>query len=510
VRSLDTSAERLDGVLTVLASAGRALTQSVEIKAALSHIAQLVCESLADSCRIEIGGHALGSEQCSVSAHAPRLPYAQAIDIVEQIGDGHELLGTISCRIASAAQDHELVQKAISVLATEIGAVLAGLAVMRREQRVADRLQRALLPEHLPSVSGAEFHAAYRPASNEAEVGGDWYDAFPLPDGRVAVSIGDVAGDGLEAAVIMGEVRQAVRTAAVAATRPSEVLDYVNRIVALRDSVGMVTAVFGIYDPDSSLLTYATAGHPPPLLALANGVVRYLPGGNLPLGCTDTLECRDWTFTLPAGADAIFYADGLIENDRDIFAGERRLVETARELLRERNLPATGVWDPALELQNRIFNGSANRDDTAVLFLSRIAPVPYYVFSALPLTASLARAIVNDEMEPLGIQPEQRFGILVAVGEAIANAIEHAYRDGSPGLIRLELSTEGRQIAFCVEDFGHWRPFVRNQERGRGFELMHAFMDGVQIRSTRDSTRIVLKTSLGSSRDDDALAARSS
>ena len=496
MRSLDASAGRLDRVLTLLVNAGRALTESPEIEAALSHVAELASGSIADRCRIEIAGHVLGGEHCCVTAGDSRLLSAQATEIVEQISDGHDALGTIACALAEAGEANDFVRKAVSVLATEIGAVLSRRAVMRREHRVAARLQRALLPERLPLAAGAEFHAVYRPASNEARVGGDWYDAFSLLDGRVAVSIGDVAGDGLEAAVIMGEVRQAVCTAAVSGTSPSAVLDYVNRIVALRESFGMVTAIFGVYDPASSLLTYAGAGHPPPLIALPNGLVRFLPGGSLPLGCVDALECRDWSFTLPAGSHVVFYTDGLIENDRDVFAGEERLVDAVRNLLRKDATGAPAISNPAYDVQQRVFNGSSNRDDAAVLVLSRTAPAPCYVFSAVPIAASLARAIVNTEMEALDIEPERRFGIAVAVGEAIANAIEHAYRGDSPGMIRLELSTDDRQFVLTIEDFGRWRPFVRSEERGRGIKLMHAFMDGVQIRSTRDSTRIILKTKL--------------
>jgi serine phosphatase RsbU (regulator of sigma subunit)/anti-sigma regulatory factor (Ser/Thr protein kinase) len=496
VRSLDASAERLDHVLTILAGAGRALAESRDIDGALSDIAGSVAAHLCDYCEIDLIGSALGREHRCVNAGTPPASSAPAQDaILENITDGHEKLGTITCRSSQGAFD-DAARKAVAVLAAEIGAVLAARVVIRREHRVADRLQRALLPGTLPIVDGAEFHASYRPASDEAEVGGDWYDAFYLSDGRVALSIGDVAGHGLEAAVIMGEIRQAIRTAAVASTSPSAVLDYVNRAVTLRDTVGMVTAIFGTYDPASSRLSYAVAGHPSPLLALANGLVYRLPCGTFPLGCTEGLNSPDWTFTLPAGSHAIFYTDGLIENERDVFAGEKRLVDTARALLKERVAGAPD-WDPASQLLDAIFASGSNRDDAATLFLSRNAPVTEYVFSAVPTASSLARAIVGDELATLGIQGERRFGVLVALGEAVANAVEHAYRDGEPGLIRVQTAREERAYNLIVEDFGRWRPFVRREHRGRGIQLMHAFMDGVQIRSSRDSTCIALRAELG-------------
>jgi anti-sigma regulatory factor (Ser/Thr protein kinase) len=422
--------------------------------------------------------------------------YGAAGSIVQELSDGRRAFGTLRCATAAPDGFGEVARKAVQILATELGAVLAGRALIQREHRVADRLQRALLPEKLPAIDGTEFFAAYRPASDEAEVGGDWFDAFALPNGLIAVSVGDVAGHGLEAAVIMGEVRQAIRTAAVAAESASAVLDYVNRIFLLRQSLGIVTAVFAIYNPATGELRYACAGHPPPLLAFANGPVRALPAGSLPLGCRDELESREWTFTVPADGHVVFYTDGLVENDRDLVGGERRLLDAVRALLCEGAATVEERADPALALQDRIFSNVSNRDDAAVLVLARTAPVPYYVFSAVPVVAVLTRAIVARRLNELGVEGERRFGVLVALGEAIANAIEHAYRDSQPGLIRLELTDQGKHFVLSIEDFGRWRPFVRREERGRGIEMMHAFVDRVQIQSTRESTRIVLKAEL--------------
>jgi serine phosphatase RsbU (regulator of sigma subunit)/anti-sigma regulatory factor (Ser/Thr protein kinase) len=490
VRSLDPAAQRLDRVLDALVQAGRALNAPGPIGDALSQIAETVAQAFDGYCAIEIGRAADGIEDLRVESGTPR-EGIDASSLAERLSDGRRTFGTIACVAGCDAWD-DAAHKAVHVLATELGVVLGGQASMRREHRVADRLQRALLPETLPEMTGAQFHAAYRPASDEAEVGGDWYDAFTLPDGRIAVSVGDVAGHGLEAAVIMGEVRQAIRTAAVAAESSASILDYVNRIILLRQSLGMVTAIFAIYDPVASTLAYASAGHPPPVLVLRNGVVRALPTGSLPLGCDDALASREWTFTVPAGAHVLFYTDGLIENERDLIGGERRLFDAVRGVV----LGDQAMDDPASAITQRVFCGGSNRDDAAVLLLSRSAPAPYYLFSAVPVATVLSRGIVGETLDRIGATGERRFGVLVALGEAIANAVEHAYRDGEPGLIRLEIAQESPNLVLVVEDYGHWRPFLRRVDRGRGIELMHAFMDGVQIRSTRESTKIVLKAAL--------------
>lgn len=491
MRSLDASAERFRRALRVLVDAGRALTLCANVEEALRQVAVAIVAEFADHCSIELGGQFGDGTPLRIEAGGnPSWSTGGAL-LEEPLSDGRLTFGTIYCATRSGDGFDDVARESLHVLSVELAVILAALTQTRREHRVADRLQRALLPGQLPVIAGAEFHAAYRPASDEAEIGGDWYDAFALADDRVAISIGDVAGHGLDAAIIMGEVRQAIRTAAVAASTPAAVLDYVNRMLVTRESIGMVTAIFGIYDPPAATLTYAVAGHPPPLFALANGMVRTLPTGSLPLGCVEELGARDWTFTLPAGGRAIFYTDGLIENDRDIADGEKRLAEAARSMT-----GASGddtSFDPATAIQDLTFKNGSNRDDAAVLVLTRHDPVCDYVFSAVPVVSAISRAIVADELDANHIPNPRRFGILVALGEAVANAVEHAYRGSAPGLVHMSLANESDDLVLTVEDFGRWRPFVRREERGRGFELMHAFMDGVQVRSTRESTSIVLK-----------------
>lgn len=495
MRSLDSSAGRVTRILRALAQASHALAVSTDVVDSLGHVADIcVREGFADYCSIHVSTESIDRDEISVTAGDPIELPSEDGTIVVPLSTGRNVLGSIRCETASPDGLGEEIRSAIGILAHLLAIVVNAHAAMMREHFVADRLQQALLPQELPVFPGITLHGAYRPASDETDVGGDWYDAFKLSDGRVAISVGDVAGHGLDAAVIMGEVRQAMRAAAVGSDSPAAVLENVNGVIGFRESIGMVTAVFGIYDPATSVLTYAVAGHPAPLLALSEGPVRQLPHGGMPLGTAPSIQSVDWTFTIPPGARAIFYTDGLVEYDRDILGGEERLLEVVSDV---RGLPTD---NPAEAIQERIFHTKPNRDDAATFVLSRTAPVPYYVFPAVPEASKLARTIVERELSLLRLCEDDRFGVLVAVGEAIANAVEHAYRGEHPGLIHLTLKPERGQLVLTIEDFGRWRPFVRSDERGRGIELMHAFMDGVQIRSTRDSTSIVLK--LGLKRED--------
>ncbi|MGC1381978.1 MAG: SpoIIE family protein phosphatase [Candidatus Baltobacteraceae bacterium] len=482
----------------MLVQAARSFTVVPGVADSLAQIAGACVVDLAEYCSIEIVSDSLERDEFSVSAGTlPRRPIGARGTIVEPLRVGPRALGAMTYKTSLRGGFDEGTRRAISLLAMQLAIVIDGRLGMLREHRIADRLQQALLPDRLPRFTGGELHAAFLPASDEAGAGGDWFDAFALDDGRIAISLGDVGGHGLEAALVMGEVRQALRRAAADALSPAQALERVNAELTLREPIGMVTALFGIYDPVASTLAYSAAGHPPPLLALADGFVLRLPTGGLPLGCAAAVESGEWSFTLPAGSHAICYTDGMTENDRDLAGGEERLSECIRAALCER--ARRGGGDLAADVQERVFDGVANRDDAAMVVLSRHDPVASYAFSAVPVAAPIARAIVQREIEPLALDSERRFGILVAVGEAVANAVEHAYRGGVPGLIRLEIRNHARQLVVIVEDFGQWRRVARRGEhRGRGIDLMHAFMGGVKIRRTGESTRIVLKTELAS------------
>ena len=177
-----------------------------------------------------------------------------------------------------------------------------------REREIATEFQRAALPISLPHVAGARFDSIYVPASNRELLGGDWYDALRLSDGRIVVSIGDVAGSGLGAAVIMASMRQVIRGVAQVYADPIAMLDAADRTLKTEHPDTFVTAFVGVFDPIPRA-DHASAGHPPPLLREADGTVTALGTGALPLGLrvrgetATTTRCRDrrsWRSTATA------------------------------------------------------------------------------------------------------------------------------------------------------------------------------------------------------------------
>jgi PAS domain S-box-containing protein len=216
--------------------------------------------------------------------------------------------------------------------ADRIALSVRGAQLHEEEHRVALVLQRGLLPGNLPSVQGIELAVHYEAAGLGAEVGGDWYDAFELPDGRLGIVVGDVAGSSFRAASAMGQLRTVTRTFAVwedGRQDPGEVLTKLNRYLGAQGITELFTVVYGIVDPASRQLVWAAAGHPPPLLRDPEGATRYLRRGGGLLG----IETRDYetlTEALASGTMLVLYTDGLVERRGEALdEGLRRLADAA-------------------------------------------------------------------------------------------------------------------------------------------------------------------------------------
>jgi len=487
-----TDEQRLSASLRFLSGASKTLASSFDYAQTLAHVAGLVVPDFGDGFAVEIGA---GDDERVTVVRAGELPGFTDVPAGTTTGGVSFLdfalvargrqLGTM--RVApdpASSTDRDLFDE----LAVRIAVAVDSAQIYAREHHVADTLQRALLPDRLPQAEHQHFDAAYLPGAEEAIVGGDWYDAFTLPDGRIALSIGDVAGHGLRAAIVMGEVRQAFRAAALNPKSPSLVLERANTIVNMRANPVMVTAIFGIVDPTTSTLTYASAGHPPPILAMACGTVQRLPTEGIPLGIADTIDARDWTFTMPPGSLVALYTDGLIEYTHDVIEGEERLLDALRAEVIERS-PT-----PARSLVRRIFANCKNTDDVAALVVAvdDVAAADFcFDFTAIPIAVPLVRRTLQRYAVRLQLDEEQKFALITSVGEAMANAVEHAYPD-APGIVRLRIANHDCTLTVTVEDDGRWKPAQKREERGRGLPLMRALMNGVEIRTHQSMTSVRL------------------
>jgi sigma-B regulation protein RsbU (phosphoserine phosphatase) len=228
-------------------------------------------------------------------------------------------VGTLTPR-AFTSDDSDLLQVAADRAALAVQAVNAQI-----DRAAAAALQHSLLPSALPAVAGLEMAARYVPGSGH--VGGDWYDVFVLPSGEVCAVIGDVAGTGLKAAVIMGRMRSALRAYALQTTDPAEVLDRLDHKMRHFEPQAMATVLYAVFTPSLDQVNISCSGHLPPLIAVpGQPTVPVEVFRDLLIGVPGTAPRRTKTATVPAGGLLCLYTDGLVERrDRPIDDGIARL-----------------------------------------------------------------------------------------------------------------------------------------------------------------------------------------
>ncbi|HEV2878145.1 MAG TPA: SpoIIE family protein phosphatase [Candidatus Eremiobacteraceae bacterium] len=358
-----------------------------------------------------------------------------------------------------------------------------------KEQRVADTFQRASLPMSLPQLPGIHLNATYLPGAAESEVGGDWYDAFLLPSGQLAISIGDVAGKGLRAAVSMASTRPALRGCALEGLSPREVLERINQQLTY-EGAGMVTALFGVLDPVNLELTFATAGHPSPLVAHRDGHVEKLRTKGLPLGLFADSTYEEKTVILEPGSLLVCYTDGLIEFDHNIIEGEKILHDA---VVGEMRLQTP---DPSAAIVRRVILGSP-QDDVAVLTVSiSNRPLDHVNLStnSAPASARVIRQALRRFALSIGLDDFQTVDLLTASGEAISNVIEHAYGIDQ-GPLYVMAFRDKNELVVKVSDHGQWRT-KQKAGSGRGLPLMRALMNAVEVEHGEKGTTVQLRMSL--------------
>jgi serine phosphatase RsbU (regulator of sigma subunit) len=247
-----------------------------------------------------------------------------------------ELRGVGSVRLmAAAGRTFTAAERSLLRDAADRAALAVRQAQLYEEEhRTAVELQRGLLPKRLPTVAGLKVVAHYEAAGGVAEVGGDWYDAFALAGGRIGIVVGDVAGRGIPAASTMGQLRSVTRAFALQGDqlrRPGEVLTLLNRYQLALGEEQLFTIVYAIVDPRELTITWANAGHLPPLHRGPSGEATFLQGGAYPM-CIEDIEYQDLTARLTERDVLMFYTDGLVERrGESIDAGLERLAQAAQD-----------------------------------------------------------------------------------------------------------------------------------------------------------------------------------
>ena len=439
----------------------------------------------------------------------------------------------------------------------------------RRQRNAAVALQRALLPQrlsqpdelriagcYLPAAGESDplgetlrpgapeaFSSSKRPAANEFQVGGDWYDVIPLGAGRTAFVMGDVMGRGVHAAAIMGQLRAAVRAYAAANLPPGELILHLDRHAAelegvaytagsakagLCDLGALASCVYAVYDPDDRALTYAAAGHPAPLLRLPDGSVIDLDAAvGPPLG-TGEWTWQEATIPIPADAYLAFYTDGLVERrgfDLDSQLGLLRevfsrapLAEPASDDLSALDLSSNGITlggvsgrrgGPVDQVRDELLAGMqlplGHDDDVALL----VVHVPQWQGERAQLfrsaavdlvggteIAAHARAFASGVLRSWQLGEDLCDMGVLAVSELVANAAIH----GRPP-VRLRLRRTDRRLIVDVCDGDDHLPRRRlaeeTDEDGRGIGIVASLATSWGCRQLPEGKSVWCEFTLG-------------
>jgi integral membrane sensor domain MASE1/anti-sigma regulatory factor (Ser/Thr protein kinase) len=391
----------------------------------------------------------------------------------------------------------------LAVTALVLGAITAERRAARLElqvlleqtKRSAETLQAAFLPDRLPQRLGLRCDAMYIAAEREALIGGDWYDAFDLPDGRVAFLIGDVTGHGLDAAVTAARLRQSIFAAAFESEDPAGILIKADATLRSRQNA-VATAMVAIISTDLSTFSYASAGHPPPIIGGPQIPAHSLPYGSLPFGVGIPIAPETHTVALERDAVILFYTDGLTEFKRDIERAERAVLAAVSHLVDNPH-----VERPALFVQRSVMGSERPSDDTALL-VAQLGAAPQKSWTFDSSNAQEAHSLRHEIVRFIryfGATEEGLFYAELIIGEALANTVEHAR-----GLVTVDVDWAGTHPVVTILDagpglsrFAPTLPADALNENGRGLFLIASLAQDVRIETEAGmgtKMRIVLPT----------------
>jgi len=384
-------------------------------------------------------------------------------------------------------------------LAADRAAMAIDNARATEQRSVTEIMQRALLPDALPSIPGLRFSAKYLPGGSGVKMGGDWYDVFQLPSGRLGFVIGDVVGRGVLAASVMAEIRAALRAYLMEGHPLPDVMQLLNELLVTMGRHRSATVAILELDFESGSLEAVSAGHLPPLIVAPDGEPSFLePLQGLPLGIRRGGDYRSRRCAFDVGSTLLLYTDGLVERrGESIDEGLDRLRAGARRAARADDASfADRVY------RDLLVDGTSLEDDIALLAIESL-PLGSQIEMALDaqpgVLAGLRRTLGRWLMSE-GVPADELFNITLAASEAAANAIEHAY-GAQEATFHVACVHEGDEVRITVSDGGRWRA-SRPYGRGRGLAIMRALVDDARIDRGSDGTSVTLVKRVGGAGDE--------
>ena len=378
---------------------------------------------------------------------------------------------------------------ALLQLAADRAAIAIDRARLTEQRAVTEIMQRALLPDDLPSVPGLRFSAKYLPGGSGVKMGGDWYDVFQLPTGRLGFVIGDVVGRGVLAAAVMAEIRAALRAYLTEGHPLEDVMRLLNELLVGMGRHRSATAALLELDFETGTLEAVSAGHLPPLVVGPGGTITFLElAQGLPLGIRRGGEYRSRRYTFDVGSTLLLYTDGLVERrGESIDEGLDRLRAAARRACTaDESSFADRVY------RDLLVEATGLEDDIALLAIESLpmGPRMEITLEAQPGVLAGLRRTLGRWLMGEGVGANDLFNITLATSEAAANAVEHAY-GAREATFRVVCVHEDGEIRITVTDEGRWRA-ARPYGRGRGLAIMRALVDEAEIERLTTGTRVTL------------------
>lgn len=380
----------------------------------------------------------------------------------------------------------------LASLAALCANALTRAARFELEHSIAITLQSTLLPKRLKPMPGVEVAANYSPGTRELSVGGDWYDVIELSSERFLLVVGDVVGHGIESAAAMGKLATATRALAQVEDAPAALLRQLDRVAAADASTQFASMAIVLVDRKAAELRYSLAGHPAPLIKLADGSVQSLDGArSIPLGGL-LVDRPEQIMPFSGHVLLLLYTDGLTERRTDHIDARIALLHSAFHDAKDftDDLPRTLIAE--------MMNGGDQNDDIAVL-CARFAPADNSFKRMVPSHVSnlaLLRRDLSTWLAEAGVTLNESDDCLVAVVEAVTNAIEHC-DDIESRPIGLQAHRRNGHYSFSVRDHGKWRPPIDSGgSRGRGLALIDLLMDDMVIDQTNHGTTVTFNKTM--------------
>lgn len=363
------------------------------------------------------------------------------------------------------------------------------------ERSIAETLQRSVLPVALPRMDGVQIAARYLPGTRDVDVGGDWFDAVELSNGRLGLVVGDVVGKGITAAASMGQLRNALRALSMDGLKPSSALAKLDRLASDTLETTFATVVYASLDTTTGILRFSSAGHPPPLIACPDGRVELLEGGRgLPLGTGLQPKYRQSVVELPAGSIVILYSDGLVERrGTSIDEGIDALVAAVREA----PLDAERLLEHVL---GRIVLAEADRADDIAIIAARFLPVAPRSLDLRVVSRESSLPFVRDALrtwlDGTELPRREAEDLILAAWEACANAVEHA-ADPVDDVVSVRAAVDGSRVRILIGDSGRFVvPASERPHRGLGLRLARELASTADVTTSDHGTTVALEKEL--------------